>query len=70
MWLGAESVFVGSGIFKSSHPEKLAYAVVQAVTHYQDAKVLAEVSKGLGTPMRGLDIHQLRPEERLQERGW
>ena len=70
MWLGAESVFVGSGIFKSSHPEKLAHAVVQAVTHYQDAKVLAEVSKGLGTPMRGLDIHQLRPEERLQERGW
>ncbi len=70
MWLGAESVFVGSGIFKSSSPEKLAHAVVQAVTHYQDAKVLAEVSKGLGTPMRGLDIHQLRPEERLQERGW
>lgn len=70
MWLGAETVFVGSGIFKSSHPEKLAYAVVQAVTHYQDAKVLAEVSKNLGTPMRGLDIHQLKPEERLQERGW
>ncbi len=70
MWLGAESVFVGSGIFKSSDPEKLARAVVEATTNYQDAKVLARVSQGLGTPMRGLDIHQLKAEERLQERGW
>ncbi len=70
MWLGAESVFVGSGIFKSSHPEKLAHAVVQAVTHYKDAKILAEVSRDLGTPMRGIEISTLKPEERLQERGW
>ncbi len=70
MWLGAESVFVGSGIFKSSNPEKLAHAVVQAVTHYKDAKRLAEISRDLGVPMRGLDINLLKPEERLQERGW
>ncbi len=70
MWLGAETVFVGSGIFKSESPEKLAHAIVEAVANYEDAAVLARVSKGLGLPMRGLDIHQIKPEDRLQERGW
>jgi len=70
MWLGAESVFVGSGIFKSSNPELLAHAIVEATTNYKDAKILAKVSRGLGAPMKGLDIHQLKAEERLQERGW
>ncbi len=70
MQLGAEAVFVGSGIFKSSSPEKLAHAVVEATANYQDAQVLARCSRGLGTSMRGIDIASLRPEERLQERGW
>ena len=70
MYLGAESVFVGSGIFKSQNPEKLAHAIVQATANYQNPKIVAECSKGLGTPMRGLDIHQLKAEERLSERGW
>jgi len=70
MSLGAEAVFVGSGIFKSEDPERLARAVVEATTNYQDAQVLAQCSKGLGVAMKGLDIKQLKPEERLQERGW
>ena len=70
MWLGAESVFVGSGIFKSGNPEKLALAIVEATTNYKDAKTLVKVSQGLGPAMKGLDIHQLKQEERLQERGW
>lgn len=70
MWLGAEAVFVGSGIFKSGDPERLACAIVEATTNYKDPKILAKVSTGLGAPMRGLDIHQLKAEERLQERGW
>lgn len=70
MHLGAESVFVGSGIFKSESPEKLAHAIVEATANWQDPKVIARVSAGLGTPMKGLDIHKLAPQERLQERGW
>ncbi|NDG27341.1 MAG: pyridoxal 5'-phosphate synthase lyase subunit PdxS [Proteobacteria bacterium] len=70
MWLGAESVFVGSGIFKSEDPERLAHSIVEATTHYQDAKILAKCSQGLGTAMKGLDIHTLKEEERLSERGW
>jgi pyridoxal 5'-phosphate synthase pdxS subunit len=70
MWLGAESVFVGSGVFKSETPEKLAHAIVEAVANWQDPKVIARVSTGLGAAMKGLDIHQLKAEERLQERGW
>lgn len=70
MYLGAESVFVGSGIFKSSNPEKLAHAIVQATTNYQNPKIVAECSKGLGSPMRGLDVNLLKAEERLSERGW
>ena len=70
MQLGAEGVFVGSGIFKSSDPEAVAKAVVQAVTHYRDPKVLAEVSKGLGQPMAGLNVSGLKAEELLATRGW
>ncbi|MDD4254709.1 MAG: pyridoxal 5'-phosphate synthase lyase subunit PdxS [Methanofollis sp.] len=70
MQMGADGVFVGSGIFKSSNPEKMAKAVVEAVHHYTDAKLIAEVSRGIGDPMKGLDIHELKDEERLQERGW
>jgi len=70
MSLGAEAVFVGSGIFKSSHPAPRARAIVKATTHYQDAKAVAEASRGLGEPMRGLDVAALSPAERLQTRGW
>ncbi len=70
MMLGAESVFVGSGIFKSGDPEKLALAIVTATTNYKDPAILAKCSTGLGVPMKGLDIKQLKTEELLQERGW
>lgn len=70
MQLGAESVFVGSGIFKSSDPAQRARAIVQAVTHYQDRKVLLDVSRNLREAMPGIDIHTLKAEERLQDRGW
>jgi pyridoxal 5'-phosphate synthase pdxS subunit len=70
MALGAESVFVGSGIFKSSDPAKRAKAVVRATTHWQDAKVVAEVSRGLGEAMPGLEIPQIPESERLATRGW
>jgi len=70
MQLGAEGVFVGSGIFKSSDPEKRAKAIVKATTHYQDASVIAEVSKDLGEAMPGLDIKQIPEDELLAPRGW
>ncbi|MDQ7142734.1 pyridoxal 5'-phosphate synthase lyase subunit PdxS [Mammaliicoccus lentus] len=70
MELGADGVFVGSGIFKSEAPEKFAKAIVQATTHYQDYQLIAEHSKELGPAMQGLDINQLSLEERMQERGW
>jgi len=70
MQLGAEGVFVGSGVFKSSNPEVRARAIVKAVTHYQDAAIIAEVSKNLGDAMSGLDIKQIPPEELLAQRGW
>ena len=70
MQLGADGVFVGSGIFKSSNPEVRAKAVVQAVTHYNDPKILAEVSKGLGEAMPGLDVKSMPKEELLATRGW
>ena len=70
MQLGAEAVFVGSGIFKSEDPAARAKAVVLAVTHYNDPKTLLEVSAGLGEPMRGLDIAQIDEKELLQTRGW
>jgi len=70
MQLGAEGVFVGSGIFKSSDPPVRARAIVKATTHYQDPSIIAEVSKGLGEPMRGLDIKAIPTEELLATRGW
>jgi pyridoxal 5'-phosphate synthase pdxS subunit len=70
MSLGAESVFVGSGIFKSADPAARARAVVRATTHYQDARIVAEVSRGLGEPMRGVAAAALPESERLQARGW
>jgi len=69
MQLGADGVFVGSGIFKSSEPEKMAKAIVEAVNHFNDAKVIAKVSTGLGEAMPGLDVHTLRADEVLQTRG-
>ena len=70
MQLGAESVFVGSGIFKSDDPAARAKAVVEATTHYQDAKRVAAASTGLKNAMKGLDMSEIPTEERLQERGW
>ncbi|MCL6633424.1 MAG: pyridoxal 5'-phosphate synthase lyase subunit PdxS [Alicyclobacillus herbarius] len=70
MELGSDGVFVGSGIFKSENPEKYARAIVQATTHYQDYELIAELSKGLGTPMKGIDLNTLRDEERMAVRGW
>ena len=70
MQLGAEGVFVGSGIFKSSNPEVRAKAIVRATTHYQDAAIIAEVSKNLGDAMPGLDVKQIPSEELLAQRGW
>jgi pyridoxal 5'-phosphate synthase pdxS subunit len=70
MQLGADGVFVGSGIFKSSDPEVRAKAIVEATTHFQDPKIIAEVSKGLGIAMPGLDIKQIPTEELLASRGW
>jgi pyridoxal 5'-phosphate synthase pdxS subunit len=70
MQLGADGVFIGSGIFKSEEPEKRARAVVQATTHFRDAKILAEVSRGLGEPMRGQSVASLPKEELLATRGW
>jgi len=70
MQLGADGVFVGSGIFKSSNPEVRGKAIVEATTHYQDPKIIAEVSKNLGEAMPGLDIKQIPDEELLAPRGW
>jgi pyridoxal 5'-phosphate synthase pdxS subunit len=70
MQLGAEGVFVGSGIFKSSDPEKRAKAIVKATTYYKEPDVIAEASKGLGEAMAGLDIKQIPDEELLSPRGW
>ena len=70
MQLGAEGNFVGSGIFKSENPERMARAVVEATTHYQDAAIVARVSKGLGMPMRGLELAAAGDGQRLAVRGW
>jgi pyridoxal 5'-phosphate synthase pdxS subunit len=70
MQLGAEAVFVGSGIFKSSDPAVRAKAIVRATTHYNEPQVVAECSEELGEAMRGLDVAKLKPEELLQTRGW
>ncbi|MCK5586195.1 pyridoxal 5'-phosphate synthase lyase subunit PdxS, partial [Candidatus Bipolaricaulota bacterium] len=70
MQLGAEGVFVGSGIFKSSNPAARAKAVVEAVTHYQDPAIITKVSKGLGEAMPGIEIGSIPPQELLASRGW
>ncbi|WP_246946175.1 pyridoxal 5'-phosphate synthase lyase subunit PdxS [Bacillus pinisoli] len=70
MQLGADGVFVGSGIFKSDNPAKFARAIVEATTHYQDYELIASLSKNLGAAMKGVDISSLLPEQRMQERGW
>jgi len=68
MQLGSDGVFVGSGIFKSRNPEKMAKAIVEAVAHFNDPKIIGKVSSGLGEAMKGLEIEKL--DKRLQERGW
>ena len=70
MQLGADGVFVGSGIFKSQNPEKFAKAIVQATTYFDDYPKLAELSKGLGEAMKGIEISKLSDSERMQDRGW
>ena len=70
MQLGAESVFVGSGIFKSSDPAKRARAIVKATTHFKDPKIILEASEELGEAMKGLDVRQLEEKDLLQTRGW
>jgi pyridoxal 5'-phosphate synthase pdxS subunit len=70
MQLGAEGVFVGSGIFKSEEPSQRARAIVEATTYFNDPEVLAKVSRGLGDPMRGMDLREIPVEERLAPRGW
>ncbi|HET9615277.1 MAG TPA: pyridoxal 5'-phosphate synthase lyase subunit PdxS [Candidatus Limnocylindrales bacterium] len=70
MQLGSEGVFVGSGIFKSEDPARMANAIVQATTHFDNPKIIAEVSKGLGAPMRGIAMEAIPESERLAVRGW
>jgi len=70
MQLGCDGIFVGSGIFKSGDPAKRAKAIVAATTYFQDAAVLAEVSKDLGEAMVGINIESIKPEDRMQDRGW
>src|SRR5665648_373572 len=70
MQLGVDGIFVGSGIFKSGNPIARAKAIVMATTHYNDPKILAEISKDLGEAMSGLEISTLKENERMQERGW
>ena len=70
MQMGVDGVFVGSGIFKSGDPAKRAYAIVQAVTHYNDPQILAEVSRGLGEAMVGIHVSQIPEQDRLAVRGW
>nr|WP_161821400.1 pyridoxal 5'-phosphate synthase lyase subunit PdxS [Sporotomaculum syntrophicum] len=70
MQLGCDGIFVGSGIFKSKDPQARAKAIVAATTHYNDAKILAEISRDLGEAMPGLEISTIIPEQRMQDRGW
>ena len=70
MQLGAEGVFVGSGIFKSGDPATRARAIVEATTHFKDPEVIARVSSGLGEAMVGIGLDELAPEQRLATRGW
>ena len=70
MQLGCDGVFVGSGIFKSDDPEKRARAIVEATTHYNDPRIIARVSEGLGEAMKGIAIDKIPDEEKMSERGW
>ncbi len=70
MQLGCDGIFVGSGIFKSGDPARRAKAIVAATTYYKDAAILAEISRDLGEAMSGLDIATIKPEDRMQDRGW
>ena len=70
MQLGVDGIFVGSGIFKSESPQRMAEAIVKAATHYRDPQILADVSRGLGEAMRGLDVSTMPEEEQLAVRGW
>jgi len=70
MQLGSDGVFVGSGIFKSDNPQERAKAIVEAVAHYNEPEVIAEISKNLGEAMAGIEIDTIPPEQLLQERGW
>ena len=70
MQLGAEGVFVGSGIFKSANPPVMAKAIVRATAYYNDPKVLAEVSENLGEAMKGIELSEIAPEDRMAKRGW
>lgn len=70
MQLGCDGVFVGSGIFKSGDPRKRAAAIVKAVTHYNDPKMLADISEDLGEPMVGINVYEIKQEERMSERGY
>ena len=70
MQLGAEAVFVGSGIFKSDDPAPRAKAIVEATTHFRDAQILAKVSRGLGAPMTGIAMDEINGTQRFAERGW
>jgi pyridoxal 5'-phosphate synthase pdxS subunit len=70
MQLGCDGIFVGSGIFKSKDPQSRAKAIVAATTHYNDPKILAEISRDLGEAMPGLEISTIAPEQRMQDRGW
>ena len=70
MQIGVEGIFVGSGIFKSGNPSKMADAIVQATTHYEDADLIAETSKNLGGAMKGDEVSKIDPSERLEKRGW
>ena len=70
MQLGSDGVFVGSGIFKSDNPEQFARAIVEATAHYDEPEVLADVSRGLGKAMHGLEISEIADADRMQDRGW
>jgi pyridoxal 5'-phosphate synthase pdxS subunit len=70
MQLGVDGIFVGSGVFKSQNPQRMAEAIVKATTHFNDAKIVADVSRGLGDAMAGLDVRTMPIEEQLATRGW
>jgi len=70
MQLGSDGIFVGSGIFKSENPALTAKAIVEAVAHFDNPAIIAEVSSGLGGAMKGIEISEIPKDQRMQERGW